>query len=196
MLARDADRLKALPAVDVAGSALRLDSLVAMVDGLPMLIDEKPAPRPRLDARPVDRSVHKGATSSAVSGSIEWLQDTFRYGMAQAWDSFQQLVRVREVDTPAALLLAPDQAFFVRENLKLRLLNARLALLARQEATYRADLLSAQDALQRYFDTRSRQTVAALALLKQVQAGNTVVELPTLAESMNAVRNFKAPRER
>jgi uroporphyrin-3 C-methyltransferase len=196
VLARDTDRLKALPAVDVAGSALRLDSLVAMVDGLPMLIDEKPAPRPRLDARPVDRSLHKGGTSSSVAGSIEWLQDTFRYGMAQAWDSFQKLVRVREVDTPAALLLAPDQAFFVRENLKLRLLNARLALLARQEATYRADLLSAQDALQHYFDTRSRQTVAALALLKQVQASNTVVELPTLAESMNAVRNFKAPRER
>ena len=194
-LARDIERLKALPAVDVAGSALRLDSLVAMVDTLPLLVDEKPAPRPRLDARPVERGDRKGA-SAPVAGMFEWLYDRTRYALAQSWESFQQLVRVREVDTPEALLLAPDQAFFVRENLKLRLLNARLALLARQETTYRSDLVTAQETLQRYFDVRSRQTAAALAVLKQVQAGNTVVELPTLSESLNAVRGFKAPRER
>ena len=38
----------------------------------------------------------------------------------------------RRIDQPEAMLLAPDQAFFLRENLKLRLLNARLALLARR----------------------------------------------------------------
>ena len=196
VLARDIERLKALPAVDVAGSALRLDSLVGMVDTLPMLVDEKPAPRPRLDARPVVRDAKKDGAVGAVSSTFDWLHDTVRYGIAQAWDAFTQLVRVREVDTPDALLVTPDQAFFVRENLKLRLLNARLALLARQEATYRADLVTAQETLQRYFDARSRQTAAAVALLKQVQASNTVIELPTLAESLNAVRNFKAPRER
>ncbi len=196
VLARDIERLKALPAVDVAGSALRLDRLVGMVDTLPMLADAKPAHRPRLDAQPVERGAHRAGVSGAASSSVEWLQDKLRYGLAQLWETFEELVRVREIDTPEAMLLAPDQTFFVRENLKLRLLNARLALLARQEATYRADLLNAQETLQRYFDTRARQTVAALAVLKQVQASNTVVDLPTLAESMNAVRNFKAPRER
>lgn len=194
VLARDIERLKALPSVDLAGNALRLDSLVGMVDKLPLLSAEKPAPRPRLDARPVERSASTQPTSAR--GVLEWLEDTLRYGVAQTWETFQQLVRVREVDHPEALLLAPDQAFFVRENLKLRLLNARLALLARQESTYRADLLSAEEALQRYFDVRARPTVVALALLGQIQSSNTVVELPTLSESLNAVRNFKAPRER
>ena len=191
-IAKDLERLKALPSVDIAGNALRIDSIVGMVDSLPLLADERPAPRPRLDAQTVDRS---GAGGDAASGTwSERLQDQLRYLGAEAWARFGQLVRVREVTEPDALLLAPSQTYFVRENLKLRLLNARLALLARQESTYRADLLHAQEALQKYFDLRSRQTVAALALLKQVQSANTVVEVPTLAESLAAARNVKGQR--
>ena len=206
VLARDLEKLKALPAVDLAGNALRLDSLVGMVDSLPLLADEKPAPRPRLDAEPVDRSARpvresksreasNEATSTAARGDwFDRVQDAVRYLVAEAWQKFGQLVRVREVATPEALLLAPTQTYFVRENLKLRLLNARLALLARQEAIYRSDLLRAQEALQKYFDLRSKQTLAALALLKQVQAANTVIELPTLAESLAAARSVKGQR--
>ena len=200
VMARDLEKLKALPAVDLAGNALRLDSLVGMVDSLPLLSDERPAPRPRLDAEPVDRSApaaREGTAGTNAATRGDWfdrVQDAARYIAAEAWQKFGQLVRVREVATPDALLLAPTQAYFVRENLKLRLLNARLALLARQEATYRSDLLRAQEALQKYFDLRSRQTLAALALLKQVQAANTVVELPTLAESLAAARGVKGQR--
>lgn len=207
VLARDLEKLKALPAVDLAGNALRLDSIVGMVDSLPLLADEKPAPRPRLDAAPVDRSARPrrestagsnvGSSQGNTAARSDWfdrVQDTVRYVVAEALQRFGQLVRVREVGTPDALLLAPPQTYFVRENLKLRLLNARLALLARQEAIYRSDLLRAQEALQKYFDLRSKQTLAALALLKQVQAANTVVELPTLADSLAAARNVKGQR--
>jgi 2-dehydro-3-deoxyglucarate aldolase/4-hydroxy-2-oxoheptanedioate aldolase len=45
------------------------------------------------------------------------------------------------------MLIAPEQAFFLRENLKLRLLNARLALLSRQFDTAQADLSDALAAL-------------------------------------------------
>ncbi len=200
-IAKDLERLKALPAVDIAGNALRIDSLVGMVDSLPLLADEKPAPRPRLDAQPVDRSAgpgrNGGAGIDATDGARGWfdrVQDNLRYLAAEAWQRFEQLVRVREVSVPDALLLAPTQTYFVRENLKLRLLNARLALLARQEATYRADLLRVQEALQKYFDLRSRQTQAALALLKQVQSSNTVIEVPTLSESLTAARTVKGQR--
>ena len=89
-------------------------------------------------------------------------------------------------------MLSPTQAYYVRENLKLRLLNARLALLARNEAAFRSDLNAAQDAITRYFDTRARQTQTTQALLRQVQASNLSIEMPTLAESLNAVRNYKA----
>jgi len=191
-IANDLDRLKSLPSVDIAGNALRIDSLVGMIDSLPLLADEKPAPRPRLDAQPVDRSPQPG--QSAASTWFERVQDQARFLGAELWQRFGQLVRIRDVSEPDALLLTPNQAYFVRENLKLRLLNARLALLARQETIYRSDLLHAQEALQKYFDLRSRQTTAALALLKQVQSANTVIEVPTLADSLTAARTVKGQR--
>ena len=193
VIAKDLESLKALPSVDIAGNALRIDSLVGMVDSLPLLADERPAPRPRLDAQTIDRSASSDS-GEAARGWFDRVQDNARYLAAEAWQKFGQLVRVREVREPDALLLAPSQAYFVRENLKLRLLNARLALLARQEVTYRADLLRVQEALQKYFDLRSKQTLAALALLKQVQSANTVIEVPTLSESLTAARNVKGQR--
>ena len=108
------------------------------------------------------------------------------------WNDVRQLIRVRSVDTPQALLLSPGQSYFLRENLKLRLLNARLALLSRNEAAFRSDLIAAQDALQKYFDTRARATQGLQALLRQVQGSNLAVEMPTLSDSLNAVRNYKA----
>ena len=192
-IAKDLESLKALPSVDIAGNALRIDSLVGMVDSLPLLADERPAPRPRLDAQTVDRGAGSDS-GGAVRGWFYRLQDSARYLAAEAWQKFGQLVRVREVNEPDALLLAPTQSYFVRENLKLRLLNARLALLARQEVTYRADLLRVQEALQKYFDLRSKQTLAALALLKQVQIANTVIDVPTLSGSLAAARNVKGQR--
>lgn len=191
-IAKDLERLKALPSVDIAGNALRIDNLVGMIDNLPLLSDERPAPRSDGDAPSVDR-----ATTSGVPQAASWFdrtQDALRDWALGAWRHFAQLVRIRDVREPDALLLAPSQSYFVRENLKLRLLNARFALLARQEQIYRADLARAQEALQKYFDPRSRQTGAALALLRQVQGANTVVEVPTLAESLAAARNVKGQR--
>jgi uroporphyrin-3 C-methyltransferase/uroporphyrinogen III methyltransferase/synthase len=88
------------------------------------------------------------------------------------------------------LLLSPSQGYLARENVKLRLLNARLALLSRSEAPFRSDMIAAQDEIARYFDTRSKQTQTVQALLRQIQNSNVSIEMPSLAESLNAVRNF------
>jgi uroporphyrin-3 C-methyltransferase len=117
---------------------------------------------------------------------------TWRNWSEEMWDDVRQLIRVRSVDTPEALMLSPGESYFVRENLKLRLLNARLALLSRNEATFRDDLNTAQETLLKYFDTRARATQQAQAALRQVQANNLQIEMPTLAASLNAVRNYKA----
>ena len=68
------------------------------------------------------------------------------------------------------MLIAPEQAFFLRENLKLRLLNARLALLSRQFDTAQADLRDALSALDRYFDRSNKRVLATADLLRQVSA--------------------------
>ena len=93
-------------------------------------------------------------------------------------------------------LLTPGQAYFLRENLKLRLLNARLSLLTRDEAGYREDLRVAQAWIARYFDTRAKPTASAQAQLKQLAQATVSIEPPNLAESLGAARAFKSRRER
>jgi uroporphyrin-3 C-methyltransferase/uroporphyrinogen III methyltransferase/synthase len=195
-IARDIDKLKALPQVDQAGIALRLDNVIGQIDNLPLLADEKPAePIAPTRVNPPAKNARgaKGAAAPAEELSLgRRMLETWRNWSHEMWDDMRQLIRVRTVDQPEALMLSPSEAYFVRENLKLRLLNARLALLSRNEGTFRDDLTSAQQTLARYFDTKARSTQSVQGLLRQVQANNVTIEVPDLSESLNAVRNYKS----
>lgn len=209
-LAHDIERLKALPSLDLTGIALRLDSIIGQIDGMPLLADEMPAlpaTQPKKSSRPVmridaaatvanrDGKPVAAAPALAASAAGEWfykLEDQWQSVSNEMWSEIRQLIRVRSVATPDALLLSPGQAYYARENLKLRLLNARLALLSRNESAFRSDMIASQDAIAKYFDTRARQTQTAQALLRQVQSSNLAIDMPTLGESLNAVRNYKA----
>ena len=76
------------------------------------------------------------------------------------------LVRIRDLETTDAALLTPSHAYFLRENLKLRLLAARVALLARDELSFRDDLRPRRRWLTRYFDAKAKPTVNALATVE------------------------------
>ena len=96
-------------------------------------------------------------------------------------------MRVTRIDSPEAMLIAPEQAWFLRENLKLRLLNARLALLSRQFDIVQSDLRDAQSALDRYFDRSSRRVVVSADLVRQVSAQARQVALPRPDETLAAI---------
>jgi uroporphyrin-3 C-methyltransferase len=198
-IAKDIDKLKALPSLDLVGVALRIDTVIAQIDTLPMLADAKPVlPAPRA------RSASTGAVAAAGINApglpqpgapdTVWArtQATWRAWTNEMWTDIRQLIRVRQVNSPEALMLSPEQAYFLRENLKLRLLNARLALMSRNEAAFRTDIVAAQDVLSKYFDVRAAGTIAAQGLLRQVQANNVAIDMPSLSESLNAVRNYKS----
>jgi uroporphyrinogen III methyltransferase / synthase len=178
-LARDIERLKSLPSVDLAGMSMRIDSLAAQVDTLPLAFDERSDPGPA--AKEAARSDERGFWARL------W---------AEVWSELRQLVVVRQVGNAEPPLLPPSQAYFVRENLRLRLLNARLSLLARDEAGYREDLRTAQRWIQRYFDPRSKRTAEALNQLKQLASSTVSFEMPSITESLEAVRGYKSRRER
>ena len=179
-LARDIERLKSLPTLDVPGLSLALDRLVASIDGLPLAFDERAqraAPAKDAKAAPAEEGFF-----TRLGGEI--------------WKELRSLVVVRRIDSPEPPLVPPPQAYFLRENLKLRLLNARLALLTRDEAGYREDLRAAQGWIQRYFDARAKASQAALAQLKQLSSASVSFEPPSIADSLEAVRGFKSRRER
>jgi uncharacterized protein HemX len=178
-LSQDIERLKSLPALDLAGMSMRLDRLVAQVDAMPLAFEE--------------RGERAGAAKQAAPAGERGFWS--RLG-AEVWGELRQLVVVRKLNEPEPPLLPPSQAYFLRENLRLRLLNARLTLLTRDEAGYREDLRAAQAWIGRYFDPQSRQTTDALAQLKELSSATLSFEMPTISESLEAVRSFKSRRER
>ena len=180
-LARDIERLKSLPVLDVPGLSLTIDRVVASVDALPLAFDER-AERP---------GSGKGAKPAAQAE-----EDFFTRLGGEIWKELRQLVVVRKVESPEPPLVPPQQAWFLRENLKLRLLNARVALLTRDEAGYREDLRVAQAWIRRYFDARAKASQGMLAQLKQLSSASVSFEPPSITDSLEAVRGFKSRRER
>jgi uroporphyrin-3 C-methyltransferase/uroporphyrinogen III methyltransferase/synthase len=182
VLQKDIERLKALPLVDTAGIAIKLDAVIAGADALPLIFDEKLQPS-NLRSAPRTRVAPEASGDPSLWARLR----------DDAWDQFRQLVRIRDIENADPVLLTPTQAFFLRENLKLRLLNARIALLQRNEALFRQDLTSASQWLTRYFDVRSKAGSGAVATLNGLVASAVSIDLPTLADSLNAVRNYKSP---
>jgi uroporphyrin-3 C-methyltransferase len=178
VIAQDIERLKALPLADVPGIALRIEGIVRAVDAMPLAFEAKPRVEPA------------GGTfvPAATAGYWETL-------LGELWRELKSLIRVERLDRPNPALLSPTHAFFLRENLKLRLVNARLALLQRDGKSFRQDVQQAQAWVEQYFDTRAKPVQAALATLKQLAAADVSVALPSLQESLTTLRNFKIARE-
>jgi len=175
---RDIERLKAAPHVDAVAISARLDNLAAQVDKLPLAMEvrpqaEAPAPAP-------------GAEQASAWARF-W---------RDAWAEFKQLVRVQSMDKPEVPLLAPEQAYFLRENLKLRLIGARLALLSRDTSSYKADLRAARDWLARYYDARNNSVAYAAGTLRNLHDAEVSVQTPDIAATLEAMRGLRLARER
>jgi len=176
-LARDIDALKAVPFVDVAGIAAKLDQAQAAIDPLPLAKDERLPPPPR--------------EAAAAAADPPWL--AFLRG---AWTDIKSLVRIEVSDRPAAALIPPQQSYFLRENLRLRILSARLALLARDDKSYKADVAGANAWLREYFDLRTKAVESLSATLAQLAATPVSGEVPDLTRTLDLLRTQKAVRDR
>ncbi|TCW81867.1 fused uroporphyrinogen-III synthase HemD/membrane protein HemX [Burkholderia sp. SRS-46] len=185
-LAQDIEKLKAAPSADLTGLAIKLDDAIAKVDALP-LAGEAIVPHTAPKAvTPAD-----AAQTAAATGEPRW--KAWWHGFsAGIGEQLKGLVQVRRIDNADAMLASPEQGYFVRENVKLRLLTARLSLLARNDAAMKADLHAAQASLAKYFDHAAKDTQTVEDLLKQVDGASLAVAVPNLNTSLNAVQQFKS----
>jgi uroporphyrin-III C-methyltransferase len=177
-IAKDVARIQATALSDTPSLLVQLDELALLADDLPIANAVGQARVTEPLARKPDEAV-----------SQWWL----RMGV-EIREEIKSLVRVSHISEPDAALLSPDQSFFLRENLKLRILNARLGLLSRQIEPARADLATASLVLGRYFAPGSRKTQTALALLKDVQGKMRALELPRVDETLSALSTAAAGR--
>lgn len=208
-IAKDLDRLKSTRVADLSILAVRMDEAVRMVDDLPLLSEPgKQSDRAdaaaaasapaRANARKAAKAAH--AASQAASSPdadpvwsdrvLDWSQKAGQ----TVWQEARSLVRLTRITQPEGMLIAPEQAFFLRENLKLRLLNARLGLLSRQTATANADIQSAQQAIKRYFDVQSRRTQGLQSLLADIAAQSPQTQLPRPDDTLAALATLSGGR--
>ena len=195
---RDIERVRNASMADVPALMLKLDELARLVDELPVANEVASNNTPQ----PVNAQAAEPQGDAPDAPRKSWLPGIDTPALrawsgrvaGSLWQEASQLLRVSRIDQPEAALLAPEQAFFLRENLKLRLLNARLALLSRQTDAARADLLNADTWLGKYFDPTARKTQAARQLLVQVQGQLKNTELPRLDETLAALATAAAGR--
>jgi uroporphyrin-3 C-methyltransferase len=187
IVSRDIERLKAVPLVDFTAAVNRLDAVLGVIDQMPLLADLKPA---------VPGA--GGAPSTAPEPREGWRGAFDRLSAIgdKGWEAFlaelRGVFRVQRVDQSEALLLSADQRFVAREVLRLQLLNARLNLLARNEPLFRSDLARAGAAIERGFDGTHRAVASAQSTLRQLQTLSLAGELPSLNESLQAVRTARS----
>lgn len=176
-VAKDIERLTILPAVDVPGISMRLEQVILGADRLPL------ARHARLSEKD---------ESAKTFVALPWWRRTGD----EIWQELKGLIRIQRFDREEPVLLAPGQDFFLRENLKLRLLNARLALLSRDQSTFRNELKVAYDWLSRHFEAEDKAVLTAQATLRQMAATEIAGDLPNLGESQAALRNLRGGKEK
>ncbi|MDO4878813.1 MAG: uroporphyrinogen-III C-methyltransferase [Neisseria sp.] len=173
----DLAALKKQPYLDLSGVSLRLDRLENAVAGLPLALDSA-----------MQSGKGEAAPKAEPDPNAKWWE--------RAWDSTVQgltsLVEVRYLENGDAMLLAPAQAYFVRENLRIRLLDARIALMQHNSEVYLNDLANAETAVKQYFDKSSpavKNWLKEVGELKSLEL--QAVSNDALKASLAAVRTYQ-----
>ncbi len=203
-LAKDLDRARATRVADINTLAIRLDEAARLVDEVPLLSQPDTGPTgptaPRTSPPAKDRGTPANkptAAASATSTEAEtgWRSAVIGWGKGAAetvWSETRSLVRLTRIAQPEAMLIAPDQAFFLRENVKLRLLNARLALMSRQATQAAADLRQIERVLPRYFDVQSRKTQLLQTMVTEAIAQSQLTQVPRPDDTLAALATIAA----
>lgn len=166
-IAADLANLRAAPSLDEVGASARIEALVAHYASWPLASAQGP------EAAPAPRR----------TGAVNLGQEL--------WTELKRLVQIRRVESNEAVLLPPDQAYFLRENLRLRLLSARLALMGHDQETFQSDLRAASDMLARYFNTRDAGVAAAIKEINRLSSLQIISKLPGIDASLAALDAYK-----
>lgn len=203
LVARDIERLRALPTADITGMALRLETMLGVIDTLPLGFEHlpidkkagaKPAAKPTSSAPKGKKAVSQPVPPVAASAGPAEEPGFFSSLVSELWGELHQLIRIERLDRAEPALLPPQQSAYLRENLRLRLLSARLGLLQRDARSFAQDVGQARRWLENYFDVEAAPVANMLADLRQMEAARLNVELPSLAETESALRNLKFGR--
>ena len=175
-LSHNIQQLQDLPLVDTLGISLKLENLSHAIDRLPLASESKPA-----EASPFE------AESTQANRWQKLLEEI--------WYDIKHMVAIERIDRPQAPLLTPDQSYFVRENIKLHILTARVALLQHDETTYKADLVTSKNWLNAYFDLRDADAKSVISTIQELSSNAINIQMPDIEESLTLASTYKLSLE-
>lgn len=179
-LGNEIDNLRKLPQIDPVEMSAQIESVATLCADLPLISEHEPALPKKIAQAETLRNSHVGRAQA------------FFY---QVWADIQNLVTIERIDRPQAPLLTAEHRFYLQENLKLRLLSARIALLQHDEKNYQADLMLVRQWLQQYYDMQHPNAIKSMKILNQLIENRVTLALPELTESLNAINRYKLSLE-
>ncbi len=171
-IALEITQLKAVQEPDITGMALTLGSLAKAVDDLPLV-----------DTQPVRTSGPTAANSRTEYESQKWADIP-----SAIWNDIRGLVVVRRVDRPVEPLLPPAEEWYLRQNLQLKLEQARLSLLRHNTTLFRHELDEAAEWISAYFDKESSAVTSLLDTLQTLKKTDLQPSLPDISDSLRVLR--------
>ncbi len=176
---QDLQRVQSADAPDIGSLLAQLDALWEQVDTLPAANDAAPMPAPE----PAAQQAAEQAVHSSLEPPAPWWQRAWHQLRASAG----QLVRVSRMQRPDASMMSPDQVFFVRQHVKMRLQGARLALLAGRRDAAQADLQRAAHMLDTLFAAQAPAARDMLARLERMRQNLQSAPLPDARATLAAL---------
>ena len=161
LLEGEIEALAAFERLDLHGLAQRLGQLAGRVDTLPF------APA-RLEPASTD-------TESGFAHEV--------------WKDLRDLIRIRTTTDLRRPLLLPEHKYFLRENLRLMLYGAQVALLHGDNVTLELNMRAALKWLRDYYDTTSGNVQTASAEL-ETTLKTRPAELPDISASLKTLRDI------
>jgi len=172
-LAQDIAALKAVDSPDTQGIYLELSALVLQV---PLLT--RSLPTYRAPSLVVERSPDAAGYLARFFGLIR-----------RAGNKLAHLVDFRRDEVAIKRILPPEEEYFLRQNLVLKLQIAQMALLEGHQVVFQSALGEARVWVSDSFDAENPATVAMLKSITRLSASQVSVNLPDIAGSLKAARS-------
>jgi len=183
--------LKSLGEVDVTGAYLKLEALAQQVASMDesLMLKESPLAKQTMESGEglvINPDAEQADTDTQEQAEQPW----YTKALSTAQDTLNRFVIVRNLDEPIAPLLAPEQTHYLRQNLRLMIEQAELALLEQNQAIFSNSLEKAEKWIRSYFVADSSQTKALLDSIESLKAISVDPELPDISASLRQLKGL------
>ncbi len=166
-LAFDIQQLNSVPVIDVVGLSLKLNAIQKQIEALPLKTP---------DPKTIEK---KNQQTTQLSQAEGWEKIP-----AAIWQDLLKLFQIQTHNERIQPLLSPEHRFFLVQNLKLQLEQARLALLNNQPVIYKDRIQQAQQWIKRYFDNQHALSQAVNKNLAELSQIKLNIALPDISSSL------------